>query len=461
MRIHDSIHRRMTTSRDVSGGSLIDSHPGRPSRRRNAGFTLLEIVFVLAMLAGVLGLIYLIFHGQTSTSNRVESHQEALRASLFALEHIGRELKQLVTVEVERKTNGVFNRRYGDHVTPVKISPMGRQISFYVSGGDPVSVSRPDINALTVTYSLWPAARPGTYGVRRTVSGGETADRSVGSSPVDESQFLSKPPRGDSKDRLLPGVLVRDLRYRLLEPAHPEPGRRSPDDGFYVETVVVGVDLRDRQSRPLPALFRLDYPSRQKDMRCLSPSLSYVPSAPLTTGAEEFTVTPAEVNLVSKLKGLTRLFGAGKMGPADFERSVREALSEVAGNTTTALIGGTGVRIPNFSELSVRPHEPGEPIVLSDPTGQLVGVLSNPGQLTSLLSGLIDQTKKGAGQSSGSASSASAAAKDPSRAWWVDLSTTPVAGSQSSLSAGLGIGETFGPLEGSGEAQGQGSGALP
>src|SRR5436309_1960318 len=141
-------------------------------RRLRAAFTLVEMMFVLAMLAGLLALLYLIFHQQSSGAKKLDAHQEALRAGLFALENITRDLRGLVTVPPERGPDGQpvrhqLVRHYGDHRTPVRISPSGQQIAFFLPPAQLPGKGTTEVACVPVTYGLVAVKSAAIYTLRR------------------------------------------------------------------------------------------------------------------------------------------------------------------------------------------------------------------------------------------------------------------------------------------------------
>ena len=367
-------------------------------RRQRSGFGLLEMAFVLAMLAGVVTLLFMIFHQQSAGAKKLDAHQEALRAGLFALEAITRDLRALVTVPTEKE------RRYGDHRTPVRISRSGQQIAFFLPSAQAAATAAGELACVPVTWSLGNVSRfnmetVATYKVLRT----------QGAAP-------------DAKPRELPEITLHDLRFRLLEPDCPEAGRRSPDSGYYVQVMLEAVDREGRQIRPLPSLVRLDFPSRQAELHGMESRLAYKAPVPLELAAEKLASNPAEAAAVASLRDLSKQFEDGKLTAKELEVAVQKAMAPTAGQFTGSRIAGPGVRVPNFAELSLQPHQPGEPIELSDPLGNLL----------TLASGLA-QAKTPVG-----------AVSSKNRAWWVDLSS----GTDTIDLAGLMGTNSFGPLAG-------------
>lgn len=371
--------------------------------RNRRAFGLVEMAFVLAMLAGVLALLFLIFHQQSSGARKLDAHQEALRAGLFALEAITRDLKALVTLPEAAE------RRYGDHRTPVRISRSGQQIAFFVPAPELPSIARPSAACWPVVWSLAEVGRKvgeataKAFGVRRSHGTG-----------------------ADAATRELPEVTLRDLRFRLLEPDCPDAGRRSPDAGYYVQVMLEAVDREGKQVRPLPALVRLDFPSRQAELHGMETRLAYQAPVPLELAPETARSSGPELAAVSKLRDLSKQFEDGKLSANELEVAVQKALAPAAGQFTGARIAGPGVRVPNFAELSLKPHQPGEPIALSDPMGNVLTLLSS---LT--------------GAGSKAAPQVASSSRNPE--WWVDLSTR---GPEVGDLAGLMGTNSFGPLAG-------------
>lgn len=363
------------------------------------------MAFVLAMLAGILALLFLIFHQQSSGSKKLDAHQEALRAGLFALEHVTRDLRALVTIPPEDGPDGKPERRYGDHRTPVRIGATGQTIAFFLPGAEAPTIREREMPCVPVSYALVPAGKTAYYTLRRS--------QGVGAA---------------KSERDLPEVRVRDLRFRLLEPDHADPARRSPDTGWYVQVMLEAVDREDRQVRPLPALVRLDFPSRQAQLHGMESRLAYRAPVPLELAPDLAQVSALEAGVVNALRDLTRRFEAGQLKALEFEVAVQKAMAPAAGRFSGPRISG-GVRVPNFAELSLKPHEPGEPIELADPLGNIL-------KLTSSLTAQAPRPAPAAG-----------AASAPGSAWWVDVSGAAAPGMTGELSGLLGT-NSFGPLAG-------------
>lgn len=381
------------------------------------GLALVEVIISAMLMAGVLALLYLMHHGSTATASKLDSQQEALRSALLAIEVLTRNLKSLVTLPVDLDTEGLPRRRYGDHVTPVKIGPLGRTIAFYVSArSQPPGPGRPP-QAITLTYSLWPGSREGTYQLRQTQGPlWTTGDRPSPAPTADDGAAPLPPPRGTPGDHVVPGILLADLRCRLLEPGLAAPARRSPDEGYYLQILASGVDLHGRRTRLLPATVRLEYPSLQRQVAGVYTSTPLEPTAPLETPPGTFVVTPEEADLVRKTRELSRQFAQGRIDERQLERGLKAALEPMAGRLTSPILWGTAPRVPHFADLSVRRHEPTESIDLADSAGNVIRVA---------LGALASRPADGS--------------------WWIDARSAITAGALR-IDNLIGVGDTFGPL---------------
>lgn len=339
---------------------------------RRGGFTLVEVIFAVVIVGMLFGILYNIFYSQHATAYKLGAKNEALTSCLVAAEVIQKDLRQLVTVPVLRNADGTLARRFGDHSAPVKVSPEGRNASFYIPrdpGAAAASLLSEDRtrDAVTVVYTLVPATKPGTYKLRRSVIEDEAAMQQATADP------------SALKGREVSGVLLRDLHFRLLDPKAPAAVYRSPDTNYYLEAVIQGVDVTGKETQTLPVLANLEYPSVLQQTPNIQEVIAYRPLAALVTPPDTLSPSPAEVAAVNRINDATRRFLDGDLPTAEFEREVADLINSLAGQPGGPVVASTGNLVPRVDNLRLAQQpRPGEPAVLTAPNGTNV-VVPPPG----------------------------------------------------------------------------------
>ncbi|MBI4872029.1 MAG: prepilin-type N-terminal cleavage/methylation domain-containing protein, partial [Candidatus Riflebacteria bacterium] len=226
------------------------------------GFTMLEVIVAIAIGAVLMGVLYQLFYAGSRINRDTMTKADALQAATLTLATVQQDLKQLVTLPVAKKPSGEVDNRFGDHQVPVRVSPLRRNIAFYVPDKSAKRGELPSPGAVAVSYSLEPAEVGGLFRVRRSEAGASKDDNST---------------------RVLTAVNVKDLKFRLLDPKATDPADRSPDQSYYVEAVVTGSDATGRETMTMSALTQLEYPStfQQPQNRNVNETLVFTPRAPL------------------------------------------------------------------------------------------------------------------------------------------------------------------------------------
>ena len=343
----------------------------RPERR--GGFTLVEVMFAAVLSAGVLGALYQIFYATTQQSYKVSAKYEAMRSSLTASEILSRELQRLVTLPVQEDDRGYPLPRHGDHVRPVRLASDMRGVSFYVpamesgEGGAPQGAvdagevaaeadpGTGSIQASPLTIDLVPGPQGGLFAMRRSTRSGGAEEGETGADADDT--------------RVYRGVLLKALRFRLLEPDASEPALQSPDGNYYLEAVIIGTDAQGKEESALSVLQPLTFPSeRRYDPG--APAVVYAPEAPLAPPGTVVNPTPEEQAAADELQRLGDEFRDGEITPEELVDQARTALDPVAGTTPTGPLVTRQPRIPPIppDATVLTPPGPG-PVVIGSPSG--------------------------------------------------------------------------------------------
>ena len=358
-------------------------------RFHRLAFTLVEVLVAAAIGAVMLGALYQMFYAGSRINRDTMTKADALQAATLTLASVQQDLKQLVTLPVAKKASGEPAPRYGDHGAPVRISPLGRNISFYVPDKSAKRGELPSPGTVVVTYNLEPAETGGLFVVRRSES---TGDRP---SPED--------------GHVLTGVSVKDLKFRLLDPKSSDTVTRSPDQNYYVEAIVTGTDATGRETMTLTALTELEYPStfQQPQNRNVNETISFRPKAPLAGPPDRRSVTKAELENLRQLRDLADRFDRGEIGPKELEKEVREVVNQADENPgrrdAVTYAGATPPAPLGNQPLTMAPRQPGQPIEFSTPTGDRILVPTSPEQVTNRVtsnptSGDPTQRQNGNGQ---------------------------------------------------------------
>lgn len=342
-------------------------------RRRRRGFTLLEVMFAAVLSAGVLGALYQIFYATTQQSHKVSAKYEAMRSSLTASEILSRELQRLVTLPVREDERGYPLPRHGDHVRPVRVGTDLRGVAFYVpaegsgEGGAPTGAAGDDagspdavpgtgaIQASPLTIDLVAGPKPGLFAMRRSTRAGGAEEGETGADAADT--------------RVYGGVLLKTLRFRLLEPDAADAALQSPDGNYYLEAVIVGTDRSGTEESALSVLQPLTFPSeRRYDPG--APAVVYAPEGPLDPPGTVVNPTPEEQAAADELQQLGDRFRDGDITPEELVEAARTALDPVAGKTPTGPLVTRQPRIPQLppDATVLTPPGPG-PVVIGSPSG--------------------------------------------------------------------------------------------
>jgi type II secretory pathway pseudopilin PulG len=335
-------------------------------RTNRPGFSLVEVVFGSVVAIVLLGVFWQIYYSQTSTAHKLTKKNDALRSAQLASEVIQKDLKQLVSVEIVRNEDGTIKRLYGDHTAPAKVSPNGKSISFYIpaetAGSQAPTDSEGYKECYTVVYSMIPAAKAGTYGIKRSILKSPEDVVNIENGVADEIP-----------GKLINSVLVRDVTFHLLDPKAPAPVYRSPDTNYYLQTVIQGTDETGEETMNANLLTTLEYPSIMQMTQNIQQVTRYRAIAPLVTSPDTFVPTPKEKQAIAKINNITEQFANGAITGTEFEDKITALINEHAGQTNGPVIGSSGNIIPHIDKLTLAgPVDPGQPIILSTPAGQAV-----------------------------------------------------------------------------------------
>jgi hypothetical protein len=296
-----------------------------------------------------------------------------MRSSLTASEILSRELQRLVTLPVQEDERGYPLPRHGDHVRPVRLSQDMRGVSFYVpamgsgEGGAPQGADDPDapaaeadpgtgaIQASPLTIDLVSGPAGGLFAMRRSTRSGGAEEGETGADAEDT--------------RVYKGVLLKALRFRLLQPDAEDPALQSPDGNYYLEAVIVGTDSKGTEESALSVLQPLTFPSeRRYDPG--APAVNYAPEGPLAPPGTVVNPTPEEQAAADTLQQLGDQFRDGDITPEELVDRAREALDPVAGKTPTGPLVTRRPRIPQIppGATVLTPPGPG-PVVIGSPGG--------------------------------------------------------------------------------------------
>ncbi|MBI2944159.1 MAG: prepilin-type N-terminal cleavage/methylation domain-containing protein [Candidatus Wallbacteria bacterium] len=358
---------------------------GHHGRTRPAGFTMVELIVAIVIGAVLMGVLYDMFYAGSRINRDTQNKADALQAATLTLASVQQDLKQLVSLPVAKQASGENNPRYGDHRAPVRISPMGRNITFYVPDPKQRRGELPTPGAVAVTYSLDPADG-GLFRVKRT---------------IDREETDPEPPEEGARAHTLPNVHVRDVRFRLLDPKSSEPDRRSPDQNYYVETVVTGADATGRETMTLLALTELENPSTfvQSHNKFVNETVNFQPRRPLPQAPDKRSATQKEFEALRELRELAEKFEKGEVGAKELEDQVRRVVEIADGNPGRKDLVATNGRVPPLGNtplaLQNRGGPGGRPIEFSTPNGDRVLVPTNRDQTRDRL---IDEiARRGAG----------------------------------------------------------------
>ncbi len=351
----------------------------RNSVRRNGGFTIVEVLIAAAVGALLMGALYDMFYTGSRINRDTQNRADALQAASLTLASIQQDLKQLITLPVNRDSEGKPINRFGDHQVPVRISPLGRNITFYVPDGGTGELPSP--SAVAVTYGLEQANTGGLFRVKRTERRG------------DEDEDVS--------GRVLSTVNVRGMRFRLLAPNAIREDEKSPDSNFYVETVVTGSDATGLTTMTLASLTQLDYPStfQQTRNRNVNETLAFQPRAPLPNVPDQRSYTQEEFDALQQLRDLAEQFQRGEVGVDELEPQVRKVV-EIADRQpgrkdVVATQGVVGLPPLGDTPLTLQPGSPGRPIEFQTPGGDSVIVPTNRDEINNRI--LEEIARQGAG----------------------------------------------------------------
>lgn len=322
--------------------------------RRRWGFTLVEVMFAAVISATLMGVLYNVFHATTQQSYKVGAKYQAMQSALVASELLSREIERLVTLPVQKDAQGFVVPRYGDHGRPVRLAEDSRGVAFFVPGPrDPQAGQK----AVPLSLDLVPASVPGVFALRRSLRGATGGDDPLAAPESGEA--------GDSEGvRVIRGVQLRSLKFRLLSPDAEMPALRSPDDNFYLEAVVVGTDQQGEEESPLSLLEPLTFPSERRYDPSV-PTVEYAPEAPLAPVSVAVNPTPAEKKAAEDLTQLADDWRDGKISDEELVEKAREALDPVVGTTPTGPITALRPEVAPIPPDAVvlTPPESGVPVI--------------------------------------------------------------------------------------------------
>lgn len=353
---------------------MTRSRPGpRPPRRR--GFTLVEVMFALVITGVLMGTLYQIFFATTSQSHKIDAKYEAMRSALVASEVISREVDRLVTLEVERDEEGAVVPIYGDHERPVYIGRDGRGVSFFVPAERPLEAGSDEV-AEPMMLSLAKAETGGVFLLKRdegkvAVEAAHAAAEAAAGGEGEEAEeaIVEGPVLGS---RVLKGVHLRSLKYRLLSPRAESEANRSPDDNFYLEAVIVGTDRKGREENALTVLKPLLYPSRRLSDPQVG-AVAYAPRAPLQPPSVVVNPTPEEERVAEELIRIADAWEAGELDPQELVDAARDALTPVVGKVPTGALTSNDPQIRGLPPNATVLTPPGAPVTaIGSPDGPVV-----------------------------------------------------------------------------------------
>ena len=246
------------------------------------------------------------------------------------------------------------------------VSPGGKSISFYIpaetAGSEAITDSGGYKQCYTVVYSMVPAAKAGTYGIKRSVL----------KSP-DDVVNIENGVAQEIPGNLINSVLVNNVTFHLLDPKAPAKIYRSPDTNYYLQTIILGTDATGEETMTANLLVSLEYPSVMQMTQNIQEVTKYKPIAPLVTQPDKFVPTPDEKQAIAKINDLAEQFTNGSISGTDFEEKITDLINQYAGQTNGPVIGSTGNIIPHIDKLALAgPVDPGQPIILNSPAGPAV-----------------------------------------------------------------------------------------